>query len=79
MTSTRRHAREWAVQMLAAADMNPPEDTTAFMAAFWDQVSDLDNEDGGPQKAGSGLRRFAEERVALARSSAPCCGLASGR
>ena len=50
--------------MLAAADMNPPEDTTAFMAAFWNQVSDLDNEDGGPQKAGSGLRRFAEERVA---------------
>ncbi|MBQ6915316.1 MAG: transcription antitermination factor NusB [Kiritimatiellae bacterium] len=64
MTSTRRQAREWAVQMLAAADMNPPEDTTAFMAAFWNQVSDLDNEDGGPQKAGSGLRRFAEERVA---------------
>ena len=64
MNVTRRQAREWAVQMLAAADMNPPEDTTAFMAAFWDQVSDLDNEDGGPQSARGKLKSFAEERVA---------------
>ncbi len=64
MNATRRQAREWAVQMLAAADMNPPEDTTAFMAAFWDQVSDLDNEDGGPQSARGKLKAFAEERVA---------------
>lgn len=63
MTSTRRQAREWAVQMLAAADMNPPDDTAAFIESFWSQVSDLDSEDGGPQKAGAKLRHFAEERV----------------
>ena len=26
MTATRRQAREWAIQMLTAADLNPPED-----------------------------------------------------
>ena len=63
MSATRRQAREWAVQMLAAADMNPPEDVAQFMASFWDQVSDLDIEDGGPQKASGKLKAFAEERV----------------
>ena len=64
MTATRRQAREWAVQMLAAADMNPPDDVPAFIESFWNQVSDLDSEDGGPQKAVGKLRAFAEERVA---------------
>ena len=50
--------------MLAAADMNPPEDVAQFMASFWEQVSDLDIEDGGPQKASGRLKTFAEERVA---------------
>ena len=64
MTATRRQAREWAVQMLTAADMNPPVDTAEFMASFWKQVSDLDKEDGGPQDARGKLKAFAEERVA---------------
>ena len=64
MTATRRQAREWAVQMLAAADMNPPADVQEFMASYWNQVSDLDNEDGGPQDARGKLKAFAEERVA---------------
>ena len=63
MSATRRQAREWAVQMLTAADMNPPEDVAAFIESFWNQVSDLDNEDGGPQNASGKIRSFAEERV----------------
>ena len=50
--------------MLAAADMNPPGDVAEFMASFWNQVSDLDVEDGGPQGARGKLKAFAEERVA---------------
>ena len=64
MTATRRQAREWAVQMLTAADLNPPVDVSEFMASFWRQVSDLDTEDGGPQDARGKLKAFAEERVA---------------
>ena len=64
MTATRRQAREWAVQMLTAADLNPPDDVAGFMASFWGQVSDLDVEDGGPQGARGKLKEFAEERVA---------------
>ena len=64
MTATRRQAREWAIQMLTAADLNPPADVGAFMAAFWEQISDLDEEDGGPQKAPNRMKKFAEERVA---------------
>ena len=64
----RRQAREWAVQMLAAADLNPPpggtpEDLAAFMQGFWRQVSDLDDEDGGPQAPCAKARAFAETRV----------------
>ena len=50
--------------MLTAADLNPPADVAEFMASFWRQVSDLDNEDGGPQDAHGKLKAFAEERVA---------------
>ena len=64
MQVTRRTAREWAIQMLSAADLNPPDDIQAFMNAYWDQVSDLDEEDGGPTKAKGKLKAFAEERVA---------------
>ena len=64
MQATRRTAREWAIQMLTAADLNPPDDVQAFMNAYWDQVSDLDEEDGGPAKAKGKLKAFAEERVA---------------
>ena len=64
MTATRRTAREWAIQMLTAADINPPDDVRAFMDAYWNQISDLDEEDGGPTAAKGKLRQFAEERVA---------------
>ena len=64
MEATRRTAREWAIQMLTAADLNPPDDVQAFMNAYWDQVFDLDEEDGGPTKAKGKLKAFAEERVA---------------
>ena len=63
MTVTRRQAREWAVQMLTAADLNPPEDVEAFMLAFWQEMGDLDEEDGGIVKLVEKYRRFAEERV----------------
>ena len=63
MEVTRRTAREWAIQMLTAADLNPPEDIPAFIAAYWAQVSDLDEEDGGPTRAKGKLKAFAEERV----------------
>ena len=64
MTATRRTAREWAIQMLTAADLNPPEDVRTFMDAFWNQISDLDEEDGGSAKVKAKLKAFAEERVA---------------
>ena len=63
MNATRRQAREWAVQMLTAADLNPPDDVKSFMESYWRQVSDLDDQDGGPQAARGGLKAFAEERV----------------
>lgn len=53
--ATRRNAREWAVQMLTAADLNPPDDLQAMAATFW---SDL-VEEGRPSQS---LRAFAEAR-----------------
>ena len=64
MTATRRTAREWAIQMLTAADLNPAEDIRAFMDGFWEQLSGLDEEDGGSAAAKGRLKEFAEERVA---------------
>ena len=64
MQVTRRTAREWAIQMLTAADLNPPDDVQVFMNGYWDQISDLDEEDGGPAEAKGKLKQFAEERVA---------------
>ena len=63
MKASRRLAREWAVQMLVAADLNPPDDVPAFIAGYWNQVVDLDDADGGPVVPPPGLRAFAEERV----------------
>ena len=63
MQVTRRTAREWAIQMLTAADLNPPDDVQAFMNSYWEQISDLDEEDGGPTRAKGKLKTFAEERV----------------
>lgn len=64
MTVSRRHAREWAVQMLVAADINPPEDIDGFLAAHWETVLDADPEFGFDKfrKLGK-MRLFAEERV----------------
>lgn len=61
MKATRRNAREWAIQMLTAADLNPPEDIPAMMAEFWTSLVD--------NKPSSGLRTFAEERVVGVLSS----------
>ena len=63
MEVTRRTAREWAIQMLTAADLNPPEDVRTFMDAYWNQIRDLDEEDGGPARAHGELKASAEERV----------------
>ena len=62
--ATRRTAREWAIQMLTAADLNPPASVQDFMNDYWNQISDLDEEDGGPARAKGKLKAFAEERVA---------------
>lgn len=62
MTATRRQAREWAIQMLTAADLNPPDDIPAFLAAFWEELSTLDESEGRAVVSG-GLKDFAEERV----------------
>ena len=56
MKATRRNAREWAIQMLTAADLNPPDDVTAMMSVFWEELAET--------KPSAGLRSFAEERVA---------------
>ncbi len=64
MTATRRQAREWAIQMLTAADLNPPEDVPAFMAAFWDEIATLDESEGRAEGVRGKLKTFAEERVA---------------
>ena len=63
MTATRRQAREWAIQMLTAADLNPPDDTAQFMLSFWEELASLDEDEGRAEARGK-LRAFAEERVA---------------
>lgn len=62
MTATRRQAREWAIQMLTAADLNPPDDIAGFMASFWEELASLDDEEGRVAPKGK-LKAFAEERV----------------
>jgi N utilization substance protein B len=66
MTVSRRHAREWAVQMLVAADINPQEceDLDGFMAAHWETILDADPEFGADKlKRLRKMRLFTEERV----------------
>jgi len=60
MTVTRRQAREWAIQMLTAADLNPPEDVDTFIAAEWEQLASEDDLAADPGKK---MKRFTEERV----------------
>ena len=64
MTATRRTAREWAIQMLTAADLNPPEDIPSFIATYFEEIGSIEDEDGGFGKEPTGrYRKFAEERV----------------
>ena len=63
MKATRRQAREWAIQMLTAADLNPPDDVPQFMLSFWEELASLDDEDGKAVPKGE-IKDFAEERVA---------------
>ena len=64
MTATRRQAREWAIQMLTAADLNPTDDIESFISCFWTQHESLDEEDGGDgEKVRGKLKAFAEDRV----------------
>lgn len=68
MTATRRQAREWAIQMLTAEDLNPVGDIGVLTASFWEELGSLDEEDGGTVVKGK-LKAFAEERVAGVLSS----------
>lgn len=71
MTATRRQAREWAIQMLTTADMNPESDAETIIRDFWDQLRSLEDEDGGTggEVPRGKLKAFAEERVVGVMSS----------
>ncbi len=62
MAATRRQAREWAIQMLTAADLNPPDDVRLFIDSFWEEIVSLDDEEGRADPRGE-AREFAEARV----------------
>ena len=62
MTATRRQAREWAIQILTAAELNPPgEDLRAFIDNAWDAIASL--EERKDDKPCGKLKAFAEARV----------------
>jgi N utilization substance protein B len=50
--ATRREAREWAVQLLFQADLNPPKDMRPVLEHFWAQV-----------ESDKGSREYAERIV----------------
>lgn len=58
-------AREWAVQMLTAIDLNRASDIENVIADFWEQLPTLDADDGGLEGARvkARMREFAGERV----------------
>ena len=60
---SRRQAREWAVQMLTAADLNPPEDVTKFIMDSWVQLASVDEMIERTSPSVTKLKVFAEERV----------------
>lgn len=62
MTATRRQAREWAIQMLTAADLNPPSDNAAFVDNCWQVIASLGEKADGAIAPKGKLRAFAEER-----------------
>ena len=69
MTLSRRQAREWAVMMLFAADLNPPSGTLgsssveSFISSCWEMIRSLGRADGVANDVPNALRKFAEERV----------------
>ena len=64
MQATRRTAREWTIQMLTAADLNPPDDIPTFIQGFWEQLASIDIEEGGKGKLPrAAYVKFTEERV----------------
>ena len=63
MQTTRRHAREWAIQMLTAADLNPPEDIDLLIESFWTNLPTLSEDGQKCPKPGKKLKAFAEELV----------------
>lgn len=64
MNISRRQGREWAIQMLTAADLNPPEDDVVFRIRFWQQVQSLERDEGGTggEDIRGKMRTFAEDR-----------------
>lgn len=62
MIASRRQAREWAIQMLTAADINPPDDKVQFCEDYWSTLASLDESEGGFKVKGK-LKDFAQERV----------------
>lgn len=62
MIASRRQAREWAIQMLTAADINPPDDKIQFCEDYWTTLASLDESEGGFKVKGK-LKDFAQERV----------------
>ena len=65
MVTTRRQAREWAIQMLTSADLNPAATAEEVIAEFWTQLPTLEADDGGTegQLPRGKIKAFAEERV----------------
>lgn len=63
MQTTRRQAREWAVQMLTAADLNPPADVESLINSHWEQLPTLEEDGSSPKVPKEKYRVFAEERV----------------
>ena len=63
--STRREAREWAVQMLFQLDLNPDEekDPTEIFKEFWEGQLRLRNESEQEQTPPPGIRSFTETIV----------------
>lgn len=66
MQVTRRQAREWAIQMLTMADMNPEQDSESIIADFWAQLETLEDEFGGTggELPSRKMRAFTDDRVA---------------
>ena len=77
--ATRRQAREWALQILAQFDLNPPLDVDAGIEMFWEQQRQLEidnleddtlrvaplftSQDPREQASLAEMKAFAEDRV----------------